>query len=212
MRRVRAASEEAPGVVEAGARDALAEVEARARRGPRAPRGPGRGRRGHARAAAGPAAVAAAAAARQRAARRGLGERARRGSWAGSARLACLTLPVFGNIKRSFLFARKNTVLNTQFSIKVHWKWVSLTSSFLKGSALLCPKIGRNSYVTITGFGALSYPSTSEICVTRWSLLYGSSKGNHFFYNFEPWYLLKLHCIVSKIPFMRYSTFVVVSL
>lgn len=80
MRRVRAASEEAPGVVEAGARDALAEVEARARRGPRAPRGPGRGRRGHARAAAGPAAVAAAAAARQRAARRGLGERARRAS------------------------------------------------------------------------------------------------------------------------------------
>lgn len=79
-------SEEGPRVVAAGARYAPAEVEARAgRRGARAAGGLGRGRRAPRRRAP-----------RQRAARGGLCERARRWPGAGSARLACLTLPVEG--------------------------------------------------------------------------------------------------------------------
>lgn len=70
MRRVRAASEEAPGVVEAGARYALAEVEALPRRGPRAPVcGSGHSRHARAASAAALASTAAAAAVATAAAR-----------------------------------------------------------------------------------------------------------------------------------------------
>lgn len=75
-------SEEGPRVVAAGTRNTPAEVEARARCDVACATGRwrrlGRGRR----------------ASRQRAARGGLCERARRWPGAGSARLACLTLPV----------------------------------------------------------------------------------------------------------------------
>lgn len=82
------ASEEGPHVVAARMRYAPAEVEARARRGEHA-----------AGCATGCAAGCTARCAagrrrRQRAARGGLCERARRWPGAGSARLACLTLPV----------------------------------------------------------------------------------------------------------------------
>lgn len=78
---LRALSKKGPGFVAAGARDAAAKVKARARR--RRAGAVRRGRLGRDRRTA-----------RQRAARGGLGERARRGPGAGSARLACLTLPV----------------------------------------------------------------------------------------------------------------------